>query len=744
MSRIADLRLWLTLFLPGLAVTAAMSFAHWTQPAWLVFLDYKVYDVLLSKRPRHEPSGRVAVVDLDEKSLAEVGQWPWPRYQIAVLLGRLKQYGVLAAGMDVVFAEPDQTSPERIRRKLSGLGVDMDFTGLPPALRDNDALLASNLSGGPYVLGYFFTFSAQDAAGSPGSTGAGGPCALPPPRLALKRSPGAVDAPLMIAQAASPVCPLPELSQACGWAGFFNSVPDRDNIVRWVPLAISWKGAPYPSLAVSTIMRAFGDKSAVLSVSPNPYGGQDMTLSLDLGEQGRRSVPLDRHGRVLLDYRGPGRTFPYISAADVMAGRVPREALEGKIVFIGTTARGLQDVRATPLDQSFPGVEAHATVADMVLSDTFLRRPLDAWYLELALLGVFGLGVTVQLMFTRSLWVGALSLLAGLGMWQGSSYAMDHLDLYVSPLSPLLALGLNFTLITFLKFLREERKRRFLHSAFNHYLSPQVVSQLVAQPEKLNLSGEEKEVSILFSDVRGFTTISEKLTPTQVVDLLHEYLTPMTRLVTANSGTLDKFIGDAVMAFWNAPADVEDHPRLAVETALAMLNELDRLNAGFKERFGFEIQIGIGLNLGAVRVGNFGSEDLFDYTIIGDNVNLGSRLEGLTKYYHQRLLVSGAMRERAGAGFAWQEVDRVLVKGKHEPVSIHTVNAQAAPGELDGWSQGLTLYREGRFQEALAIFEGLQAATANGLYELYAGRCRALAANPPGPDWSGVFEHTTK
>ena len=738
-----DPKLWLSLFLPGVAVTVALSVAHWNKPEWLSFLDYKVYDQLLAQRPRPPLSGHVAVIDLDEKSLAEVGQWPWPRHQIALLLGRLKQYGALAVGMDVIFAEPDQTSPENIRRKLASLGVNMDFTGLPDDLRDNDRLLARMLGDGPYVLGYFFTYQARDSATAQA-------CKLPPARLAVRRVQAGSEAPLQLAQAYSAVCPLPELAAAGGWAGFFNSFPDRDNLVRWVPLAISYNQTAYPSLALSTLMRAYGDKGAVLSVSPDGYGGQDMAVTLDMGPLGKRTVPMDKGGGLLLDYRGPARTFPYYSAADVMRGDVAAADLQGKVVFLGTSARGLQDIRATPLDQEFPGVEAHATIADMILSDTYLRRPIDAWYLELLLLAAFGLGVTVLLMFTRSLWVGGLSLLAGGAMWYASALCMNRLDLYVSPLTPLMVLGVNFTLLTFLKFLNEERQKRFVQGAFAHYLSPDVVQQIVDDPGKLKLTGEEKDVSILFSDVRGFTTMSEKLPPSQVVALLHEYLTPMTRLVTGSFGTLDKFIGDAVMAFWNAPMDVPGHPRKAVETALAMLRELDILNAGFRERYGFEIQIGIGLHHGPVRVGNFGSADLFDYTIIGDNVNLCSRLEGLTKHYHQRVLVTEAIRDSAGGGFLWQEVDRVRVKGKREPVTIHTVHGETAAAtpeltrELGRWEEGLVLYRQRAFPEALAVFEELKAETGRDLYELYACRCRALEAAPPGPDWDGVFEHATK
>lgn len=740
-KRISGAGRWLVLLGAGLAVTAALSAVHWSNPNWLSFLDYKIYDVFLRNRPKKPVTGLVTVVDLDEKSLAEVGQWPWPRYQGALLLARLKQYGVLAVGLDTVFAEPDRASPERIRRELAALGVEMDFTGLPDKLRDNDALLAETLSSGPFVLGYFFTFTAADSAGGDASR------PLAPPRVAVKRLPGVGPWPVEVPAATSVVAPLPVLTNACGWTGFFNSFPDRDNIVRWVPLALSWRGDIYPSLAVATVMRAFGDKSAVLTVGPNPYGGQDLAFSLDLGPMGRRSVPLDLHGRVLLDFRGPSRTIDYVSAVDVMKGRAPKELLEGRIVFVGTSARGLDDVRATPVDQAYPGVEAHATVADMILADSFLRRPADAWYLELVLLAVFGLGVTVQLMVARSVWVGATALAAAASVWFGTRYCMYRLDLYISPLTPLLALGANFTLITFLKFLGEERQKRFIQSAFSHYLAPQVVEQLVAEPGKLNLSGEEKDVSIIFTDVRSFTSMSEKLTPTQVADLLHEYLTPMTRLITANQGTMDKFIGDAVMAFWNAPADVPDHPRLAVVTARAMLVELERLNRGFLQRYGFEIKIGIGLNRGLVRVGNFGSEDLFDYTLIGDNVNLCSRLEGLTKYYHQDILASDAVRQAAGEGFPWREVDRVRVKGKTEAVTIHGLMNDRSPAsldELERWSHALAQYRAGRFAEAHDLFEALHAETGQGLYSLYAARCLDFERDPPGPDWDGSFEHTSK
>jgi adenylate cyclase len=734
----------LGLFIPGALLTLAVALMVLRPPEWFTFLDYKVYDVMLRARPKPAKSDLPVIVDIDEKSLAKYGQWPWPRYLVGYLLARLKEYGVRAAGLDMVFSEPDRTSLGRIQGQLKDyLHLDMQYQGLPEKLRDNDRLLAEVLGGGPYVLGYFFTFSGQDYP----LAGKQGQILLPPPRISLSSSPGSAGVLSSLPGAVGAVCPLPEFVEAGKWAGFFNSFPDRDNIVRWVPLVLPWQGSVYPSLAVATLMRAYGDKGAVLRLEKDPAGLAQLTLMLDLGELGRREIPLAWHGRVLLDYRGPARTYPYLSASDVMDGEVPPQSLAGKIAFVGTSVRGLGDIRATPLDPSFVGVEAHADIADMILSDRYIRDDAQTRGLAILLCLCLGLGVTALIVRTRSLWAGLIGLVAGAAVWFGGQEALSGLDAYVSPLGPLMALSADFSLLSFLKFLREERQKRFIQEAFGHYLSPDVVDEILAQPDKLTLSGEEREVSILFSDVRGFTGISEKLAPGQVVDLLHEYFTPMTRLIISNRGTLDKFIGDAVMAFWNAPRDVAGHPALAVHTALAMLGELEGLNKGFAAKYGFKLHIGVGLNLGAVRVGNFGSEDLFDYTIIGDQVNLCSRLEGLTKYYHQPLLLTQSMKQGAGEAFAYQEIDRVLVKGKHEPVTIHTATtheeAQVRAGELERWSQGLGLYRLGRFSQAAEIFRELEN-LGNGLYGLYRERCQALAANPPGPDWDGVFTHTTK
>ncbi len=729
------------IFLIGTAITLGMVAVYAMRPGWLQFQELKLYDVALRHELQHAPSGLPVVVDLDDKSLSTYGQWPWPRFRMALLLARLKSAGVLAVGIDIVFAEPDRTSPETMRRMFrEELKLDVAFDGLPHALGDYDAVLAGVLKDGPYVLGYYLDF--EPAA--PKARHDVAACSLPRLQASVIRAPGAGPATDHLANAPGVVCPLPGLLAAAPGAGFFNTIPDPDNIVRRSPLILAHGDALYPCLSLATTMLALDVKNAVLRVGDG--GVESLTLPLPGGE--KRVIPLDGQGRVLVNYRGPGGTFPRISAADVLAGTVNPEALRGKIAYLGTSAAGLRDLRATPFDRTMPGVEVHATLTDMIVTGDFLLRPDWAPGLEVCATLALGLLSAALLAWTRAVLLLVPFAGLGLGMWFGAGYALATHRFIVSPITPLLTLTANFMALTFLKFWREERQKRFIHTAFSHYLAPAVVNELVASPDQLSLAGEEREVTVLFSDVRGFTSMSERLTPTQVVDLLHRYLTPMTAIIISHMGTLDKFIGDAIMAFWNAPLPVPGHQGKALVAAMAMLPELKRLNAGFQETYGLRIDIGVGLHAGKARVGNFGSEDLFDYTVIGDTVNLCSRLEGLTKYYRKPILVTDSIVTAAPEGIFFQEVDRVRVKGKTEPVTIFTPlshEAYAARSEeLRRADAALALYRAGRFAEALTAYEALAEAHSDPVHAIQAGRCRTLAASPPEGPWDGVFEHTSK
>jgi adenylate cyclase len=383
----------------------------------------------------------------------------------------------------------------------------------------------------------------------------------------------------------------------------------------------------------------------------------------------------------------------------------------------------------------------------MILTGDFIQVPDWLPGMEVCLTIVAGL-LTTLLVYLLSAWFILPIVLIFCGFcWYGSMWTFTNYHFFFSPLFPILSSGLNFSVLGFIKFLRSDQEKRYIRGAFSRYVSSNVVDKIVASPDQLKLEGEEKDVSILFSDIRGFTTMSEKLTPDQVSALLKNYLTPMTRTVIKHHGTLDKFIGDAVMAFWNAPLEVPDHRFQAVSAGLAMLEALPELNKEFAGEYGLTIQIGIGVHSGRASVGNMGSEDLFDYTVLGDNVNLASRLEGLTKYYGVPIIVSDAMQDVNVEGYSLQELDKVTVKGKEEPVTLFTMckDEHLSTEELDRWQEVLGKYRQRSFQEALHELDGLVAQCPEvRIYKIYRDRCIGFLEIPPSDDWQCVFSHVSK
>jgi adenylate cyclase len=728
----------LILLLAGLAASLVIATLFVIQPSFLRFLDYKVYDQYLRRYHADNATDVPVIVDIDEHSLAELGQFPWPRYRMAMLLKYLQAYGAAAVATDIIFAEPDRTSPKVLIKQLKDeMKIDITISGLPPALADNDDLLARNIMTGPFVLGFDFLTTAikHDDGPIPGSD-----CFIRPAKVAVLGPEGAPSPHKLLYKAAEAICPIPVLAAAAKRTGFITIAPDEDSVYRRVPLLFSWNDKYYPSLALSSLMQATGIDSIVLKMSS--YGVESVRV-------GKTVIPTDERGRMLINYRGPMKTFRYISAADVLEKKLTPGSLAGKIIFIGTSAAGLKDIRATPLDPGYPGVEAHATVIDNILSRQFLRVPDWAKGLELTMTLVVGLTTTLLLMWTRAAWLAVPLVGLGLAMWLGTVQLYTRQTLFISPLYPFINLGLTFLLLTAIKFWREENAKKFIHGAFAHYLAPSVISQIMDNPESLSLEGQEKVITIQFSDVRSFTSLSEKLSPTQVTNLLHDYLTPMTRIITEHQGTLDKFIGDAVMAFWNAPLDIENHQLKALQAAMEQQARLVELNAVFIEKYGFTIAVGIGVHCGPVRVGNMGSADLFDYTLIGDNVNLASRLEGLTKFYGQKLVVSQAIVDACGDAYRFRILDSVRVKGKVEPVTIYTAytheEVTAREQELADYEAAHDLYLAQDFSRARQRFDMLRSLkTEPVLYDMYVDRCEHLAMEPPGADWDGVFTHKTK
>ena len=717
----------------GTLLTLVAAFFYVREPLFFKYLDHTFYDTVLRSEAKATHSPVPVIVDLDEKSLEEFGQWPWPRYRVALLLEKIRQAGAMSIGMDIVFAERDRSSPCIMQKDLkSDLHLDIDFTGIPPALMDNDILLGDILARGPYVLGYYFTFDYCPASSNGNS--------LHPLTVSVVKLPGAKDPEHYLYRPQGVVAPIVELAGLCPGTGFFNTVPDIDGVLRKTPLLVFWKDHFYPSLALATLMQGLPDKDVILKVSP---GGIE-SLNLD-----GTVIPLDRQGCLHAHFKGPGKTFAYYSAGDVLKDRVPPDSFKGKIVFVGTSAAGLKDLKTIPLDTNYPGVEVHATIVDNILNRDFIVRPDWAPGLECVLLFLAGLTTTVIITWTRSRFVLPVVLFMGGGIVYGAFFAFRQWSIVLSPVFSLLILAANFSVLTLLKFFLSEKEKFFFRQAFSKYVSPAVVDRIVKNPDRLSLSGEERDVSILFCDIRGFTTISEQLAPNQISSLLHEYFSPMTRVITEHLGTLDKFIGDAIMAFWNAPIDVANHQLQSVRSALKMLITLYEMNALFQEKYGVTVRVGIGLHCGQVSVGNMGSNDLFDYTIIGDNVNLASRLEGLTKFYGVTLLVSEAVADYCRDEFVLQDIDLVRVKGKSRAVTIYNVHTRERAArfsrELELYAEGVSLYRSQRFQDAGEIFAKLREEFQDvKLYALYHERSARLAENPPEPGWDGVYSHTSK
>jgi adenylate cyclase len=716
----------------GLALSVFLSGFYVFRPEFLVSLDYKAYDALLRGMELPEPSKSVVVVDIDEPTLSRYGQWPWPRYRVALLLGRINQMKPAAVAVDMVFPEPDRTSPKVMQRALKrDLKLNVSFTGLPQGLMDYDPIMAGVLKTGPFVLGYDFLFKGQASSG--------GSNPIHRLRMVWLKDPDASEPSLFRPKDA--LVNLPGLTKAAPLAGYFNALPDRDGILRRSPVMMQYSGGYYPSLALAAVMQSMNTKQVLAKLGPS---------GLESIKLGSRVIPLGDKATMLIKYRGRGKSYTYISAGDILSGNAMEGDIKGKLIFLGTSAGGLKDLRATPFDPACPGVELHATMADNILHGQYLLRPAWAPGLELILIFLVGLVCTLLFGLTMAMWSLPAGVAAGAGLWFFSEYVLQEHGLFLSPIMPVLSFAVVFAVLSLLKFWREERKKRFFKGAFSQYVSPAVVDRLSASPGLLSLQGEEREITVFFSDIRGFTGISEKLKPQEVTSLLKAYFTPTTRCITEHQGTLDKFMGDALMAFWNAPLDTPGHPELALKSSLEILARLDGINQKLAQEFDITIKVGIGLASGPAYVGNMGSNDLFNYTAVGDMVNLASRLEGLSKFYGLPLIISESVAKACGPDVVCQPLDKVRVKGMSQPVTIYTAHdAATARGVL---AEELAMHKEAwqafwdlEFTRAERLFSELsQTAPQNRAYAQYLQACRQYLQAPPRDQDQMILNHQTK
>jgi adenylate cyclase len=684
----------------------------------------------------------VAIIDIDEKSLAEEGRWPWGRDRLGTLLDELfERQGAAVVGFDVVFAEKDNSSGLDVLQRLARHELRDDpqyrraLQEIAPRL-ERDNVFAAKMKGRAVILGYYFT---SPIAGATARTSGVLPAPVFPPHMF-----DGLNVPSV--RASGYGANLRELQQTAAGAGHFTPWPDIDGIIRRVPMLIEYRGAYYEALSLAVARAALGiDRVVPVIPSKEPAYAPVEWLKL-----GSRKIPVDEYMRAMVPYRGTQGSFQYLSASDLLHHRVPGGTLAGKIVLVGTTATGLMDLRATPVATTFPGVEVHANMIAGILEQNVKQRPAYVRGAELATLLAVGL-LLAWLLPRLSPLRASLATLGVLGLVIGGNLAAWQYGNLVLPLasSLLLILGL-FLLNMSYGFFVESRAKRHISNLFGQYVPPELVEEMSRHSRAFDMQGESREMTVLFSDVRDFTRLSEGLEPRQLSELMNAYLTPMTQAIHKHRGTIDKYIGDAIMAFWGAPLADPEHARHAVLAGLTMQQALIELNREFKSRGWPELAVGIGLNSGVMSVGNMGSRFRRAYTVMGDAVNLAARLEGLTKQYGIAMIV-GEETRRAAPGVVFRELDRVRVKGRSEPVAIFEplgaadeVDA-ARLADVERFHRVLAHYRAQQWEQAEALLTELQqGAPGCLLYQRYQERIAHFRAHPPGGDWDGVFEFQTK
>jgi adenylate cyclase len=720
-----------------LVLLLGLALLRIADPPAIEELRLRVFDTYQVIQPRVKTAKPVTIVDIDEKSLAKYGQWPWPRTRIADLVTKLNQLGAVVTGFDIVFPEPDRLNPALAAESFTGL--DDETRIRLKALPSNDQVLADAIRRSRVVLGESglpYIVSELDKS-------------LPLTGLAML---GGDPQPFMLAFPGL-IRNIDLLEKAAMGRGLFTISQERDGLVRRVPVMMQAQGIVMPSLSFE-MLRAITGTDTILIKS-------DRAGIKSIAVKGLE-IPTDSEGRIWVHFAKRDPSI-YVSASDVLDGTVQPGMIARHLVLIGTSAVGLLDTKTTPLDAVIPGVEVHAQVLESALTKTVLSQPAYTRGAELCIAIILGIIVIwLAPMFgpVTLVIMGAVfaALLAGT-----SWYFYTQHRLLIDFTYPLLSTTLIYLTLIFSNFVREQAQRRRIRSAFSQYLSPALVAQLAQSPEKLVLGGEEREMTIMFSDVRGFTTISEsyKHDPHGLTTLMNRFLTPLTNAILDRKGTIDKYMGDAIMAFWNAPLDDDQHQINACHAALDMLDRIDALNrlrqteAENGGHVYIPINVGIGLNTGICVVGNMGSDLRFDYSVLGDSVNLASRLEGQSKEYGFPIIVGSKTALAVKDKFAILELDFIMVKGKKEPEVIYAIAGREDVTHSERFQtlrnltiEMLACYRSRDWDGALyAVERGRNSDVANALeklYDLYEKRIRAYQETPPPADWNGSFALLTK
>jgi adenylate cyclase len=764
--------------LVGLAMIAGFIAIYINDPYPLQFMRSKTFDFYQQLKPREipPPAGKpVTIVDLDENSLAEIGRWPWSRDIVAKMVTNLTQMGAVLVAFDIVFAEPDPMNPSLVAKSMPGL--DEETKAKLSILPDNDEIFAQVIKKSRVILGQTGYWEEREAD-----------AVAPPPikkSVALKGRKGAPHPRVWLKKFPSLVRNIPIIEKYAAGHGVFTVEGEPDGIIRRVPTMFLYNEDLYPALSVEMMRVAFNRPTIQLRY--------DQAGIQSIGIASRRMfppngliLPTDSHGRVwpYFSHRDPSK---YVSARDVLSGNVKPEMIKGKLIIVGTSAAGLLDIRSTPVDPIIPGVEVHAQLIEAAMHNTYLSRPNYFNAAEMFLIIVGGLLMVVLVPWVGAKWTMMLFLMVTGSAGATSWFLFAGIDFQPFPeFLPAFALqakgGLLFdagyavasmlllyTTLTYTGYAKEEKQRRQTRDAFSKYLSPDMVARVAENPGELKLGGEKRDLTLLFCDVRGFTTISEQFDAVGLTALINKLLTPLTNVILARQGTVDKYMGDCIMAFWNAPMDDEEHAYNGCLSALEMLGEMGPLNERLEQeaieegRKHIPLIVGLGLNSGECVVGNMGSDQRFDYSVLGDTVNLAARLEGQSKSYGMNVVLGPTTWAEVKDRLATIDLDFIQVKGKTSGTLIYGLMGDAELMEVPEFikikemiATAMETYQTQKFDEALEMFKQIRVLgdlehrpwkleiTLDTFCDLYETRIAEYKETPPAEDWDGVFIATTK
>lgn len=748
MHRLLHSQLFHTFLLLALllgAVVMSFSQARWREQVRNFSFDN--YNII---KPR-QPSDRIAIVDIDEASLAEIGQMPWPRTVMGELVRNLSDMGASVIAFDIVFAEPDRSSPHAMAERFQHLNGFEDVLPRLADLPDNDTVFGLSIGrAGNVVTG--FSFTNEETAVTPRQKG-------------IFRGKNVHQ---FVPNLRGVSTNLRNIDKYSAGNGSFFVSTDTDGIIRRVPMLVAHRKpgssivSTYPSLALEIVRVLDKERGGKIILGNEQYAELDPTRfgieGIEVGKKKKRFISTNARGEFLVYFAKSNRDW-YIPAHKILDKSYPAEKVKDKVVLIGTSAVGLKDIRSTPLNTFLPGVEVHLNIVDQIMQGIYLNRSIEAEGLEAV--AIFGIGLFIILFapFLGALSQAIVVVILVSSVLYGGWFAFDQYGMLIDVTYPSFALLALFMLSTVLTYLRTEQEKQQVRSAFGHYISPDFMRELTNDPDKLKLGGEIKDLTVMFTDIRSFTSISEGLTPEELIQLMNDFLTPMSDLVMQNRGTIDKYMGDAMMAFWNAPLDDENHEKHACKAALGMQAALEPINEGVKkkaEEIGKEpvlLKAGIGINTGPCAVGNMGSRQRFAYSTLGDAVNLASRLEGQTKQYGVGILVGEETCTNVPE-YAFLELDLLKVKGKSLPVRVFALlgdEEMADSKDFKEWKEKhedmLASYRNREFEKAIKLAgecDNLLVSNISKTYEMYTQRARAMIEVPPDDDWDGVYEATTK